>query len=262
MIGTLFTGSSAMKAFSKGLQVVSDNIANSNTTGYKKERAEYGDTFYNLLKQPSDTDTGLQLGTGVQVSHVSTDFSDAQAEFTGIESDLSISGSGFFEVADSSGELFYTRAGNFQVDEEGYFKTTTGEFLQGTNGNLQLSSPTNGTIASYSFAASTGVLSVTLTNNTIQEIGQVKLQNFTNPSGLVRKGSNLFQTTTASGAGTSVTPSATAIASVHSGYLEGSNVDLTDEFTQMIVAQRSFQASSRIITTADQILQEIVQLKR
>lgn len=271
----LQTGVSALDSYSKGLEVIGNNVSNANTTGFKKSRAEYADSFYNTLVTTSSSRTGKgsQVGSGATVAKVSTQFGTEKAKYTGQEGDLAINGNGFFRVTDpASGNSFYTRNGSFTRDTSGYLVTSEGYRLQGT-GTLGGSSfmvpdtatnPTTGateSVSSWSFSPTTGELSLYFGDGTQIKGGQVQLSNFANPDGLTSQGGNVFLQTSAAGARSDFSPSSTEPATVTSQYLEQSNVDLTDEFSKMIVTQRGFQAGSRIITTTDQLLQEAIKLK-
>lgn len=268
---TFQTGVSALKSTSEGLEVIGNNISNVSTTGFKKGRAEYADSFYNTLV--TSTNSASQIGSGTHVSGVSTQFDTEDAKYTGKESDLAINGNGFFRVTDpSDGTTFFTRGGSFTRDTNGYLVTSEGYRLQGTGtlggGAVQVpetaTNPTTGqaeTVSSWSFSATTGELSLYFSDGSELKAGQVQLTNFSNPQGLTSQGGNVFKATTDAGTRTDFSPSSDAGASVTSQYLEQSNVDLTDEMTNMIVVQRGFQAGSRVITTTDQLMQEAIKLK-
>ncbi len=274
---TLQSGVSAVKAFTRALDVIGDNIANVNTTAFKRGRAEFGDSFYSLLQNPSGgvtattTRPSSQIGSGVQISQVNTIFEQSDFEFTDNPTDLAISGRGFFQVVNpnDTSEMFFTRSGNFRRDDQGFLVTPDGMRLQGNNGDLQVAPNPAAQIArygdeisSFSFDEAEGRLSVLLKNNNSVEVGRIQLSDFNDPKGLVKKGSNLYAFHPAAGTRSDFFPGANASSSVHPLFLERSNVDLTDEFASMITTQRSFQAGARIITTADQVMQEAINLKR
>jgi flagellar hook protein FlgE len=271
MLGyTMQTGVSALKSFSDGLEVIGNNISNVNTTGFKTSRAEYSDTFYNALKNQGKT---MQVGAGSKVADISTNFKTEDASYTGLETDLAINGNGFFRVSDpESGNIYYTRCGSFTRDSSGYLVTSEGYRLQGANtlagSDIQVpetaTNPTTGateTVSSYSFSSTTGELSLYFSDGSSTSAGQVQLSSFTNPQGLTGNGGNIYSETDDSGTRTEFLPDSDQLATVKSQYLEKSNVDLTDEMSNMIVTQRGFQAGSRIITTTDQLLQEAIKLK-
>jgi flagellar hook protein FlgE len=264
------TGVSALKSFSDGLEVIGNNISNSDTTGFKASRAEYADSFYNALKNQGKT---MQVGGGSKVAGVSTNFKTEDASYTGLETDLAINGNGFFRVEDpTSGNVFYTRCGSFTRDSSGYLVTSEGYRLLGTNtlagSYIQVpetsTNPTTGTsdtVSSYSFSSTTGEMTLYFSDGSSKSAGQVQLSAFTNPQGLSANGGNIYTETANSGTRSDFSPASDQLATVKSQYLEKSNVDLTDEMSNMIVTQRGFQAGSRVITTTDQLLQEAIKLK-
>lgn len=263
----LQTGVSALNSFSNGLEVIGNNVSNSDTTGFKRARVEYSDTFYNALKNEGRS---MQVGSGSAVQEVNTLFDTEDAEYTGNEGDLSINGSGFFKVVDPETDaVYYTRNGSFRRDSEGYLITSQGYRLQGSTGDLQVpdtaTNPTTGdteSVSSWSFSSTTGELNAYFSDGTaVEGMGQVQLTNFTYPQGLTNTGGNYYTASEAAGTASTFNPSDTALASVKSQYLEQSNVDLTNELANMIVTQRAFQAGSRVITTTDQLLQEAIKLK-
>ena len=280
IISSLETGVSALRSFTKGIQVIGDNIANIGTAGYKRSRADYSDSFSSLMKSPQGSSSGAsrtasQLGGGVSVASVSTSFATEKAEYTGSESDLAINGNGFFRVADplDGNREYFTRAGNFHLDDSGYLVTPQGYRLQGENtlGNggffipgtaLNPNSGAQEAVASWAFTPTTGQLNLLFSDGAAIPAGTIRLTTFTEPAGLLRQGGNMFLQTEAAGTRTDFAPGNSAAATVHSQFLELSNVDLTKEFADMITTQRGFQAGARIITTSDQLMQEAIQLKR
>ena len=264
-------GVSALKSYTDGLGVIGNNISNVSTTGFKKGRAEYADSFYNSLVTTSSKPS--QIGSGTRVSGVTTQFDTQDAKYTGKESDLSINGNGFFRVTDpSDGTTFFTRGGSFSRDPSGYLVTSEGYQLQGTGslggGGIMVpetaNNPTTGqteAVSSWSFSATTGELSLYFADGSELKAGQVQLSNFSNPAGLTSQGGNVFKQTDTAGTRTDFSPAENASATVTSQYLEQSNVDLTEELTNMIVVQRGFQANSRVITTTDQLTQDAIKMK-
>ncbi len=273
---SLQTGISALKSFTSGLQAIGDNIANVSTTGFKRASVEYSDTFYNMLKGSisGNSNSSSQVGGGVSVANIKSVFDTEDATYTGLENNIAIDGQGFFRVLDTTtGEEYFTRAGNFTRNSQGYLVTPEGYRVQGSStldgSNIYIpdtaTNPTSGqteAISSWKFTPSTGQLSLYFSDGTAIEGGQLQLSAFRDPTGLAKAGSNLYRQTEAAGTRTDFLPSNTQLASVMSQYLEQSNVDLTTEFANMISTQRGFQAGSRIITTTDQLLQEAIQLKK
>jgi flagellar hook protein FlgE len=221
------------------------------------------------------------VGTGVQLSQINTKFTQGALSTTGLNTDLGVSGNGFFLVANpADGQLFATRAGNFRIDDQGYMVTYQGFRVQGATGgtalaapsafgNIQLGTPPTGTqLTSFSISKA-GNLTEFYSDGTSVTTSQVLLQNYSDPSALVKQGDNLYTGFSAAGiiGPTTPTPATNApagggLGSIQSGTLELANVDLTDEFANMITTQRSFQASSRLITVSDSVLEDIVNLKR
>ncbi|PTY08792.1 flagellar hook-basal body protein [Opitutaceae bacterium EW11] len=282
LIGTLSSGISALRSFTKDLEVIGNNIANVNTVGFKSSTTSFADSFSNTLRVSSPSSAGtsnvsaIQVGTGVRVSGISTNFGQGGMNPTGVGTDLAVSGNGFFRVVAPDGTEYATRSGNFRWDDNGNLVTSQGYFVQGlsggtpptTVGNIKLATPPAGTqLQSYSFD-SKGQLTEFYSDGTSAITNQVLLQNYSDPSALVKKGDNLFTGFSAAGpiGGLALTasnaPGSNGLGYIQGSTLELSNVDLTGEFANMISTQRSFQASSRLITVSDQVLEEIVNLKR
>jgi flagellar hook protein FlgE len=280
LIGTLTSGVSALRTFSKGLEVIGNNIANINTTGYKSSQATFADSFSNTLRAsaPSSGTTSsqsaVQVGTGVQLSSIQTNFNQGSLNSTGNVTDLGISGQGFFIVKNAtSGMTYATRDGQFRPDDKGFLVSTGGLRLQGLMGgavgDMQVgaSVPAGAELQSVSIDSG-GNLIESYSDGTSAATGRVQLQNFNDTSVLMRDGQNLYTGLTAAGpvgggilAGAN-DPGSAGLGLIQSGTLESSNVDLTDQFSQLITTQRSFQAGSRLITVSDSILEDIVNLKR
>jgi len=279
-----------MRAFTKGLEVIGNNIANVNTVAYKSSGVSFADSFSNTMRSSSPSSatstnqSAIQVGTGVQISQINTKFTQGALSTTGLNTDLGVSGNGFFLVANpADGQLFATRAGNFRIDDKGYLVTYQGYRVQGatggaagtpptlpsTFGSIKLGTPpTNTQLTSFSISPA-GNLTEFYSDGTSVNTNQVLLQNYSDPSSLVKKGDNLYTGFSAAGiiGPTTPTPATNApsgngLGDIQAGTLELANVDLTDEFANMITTQRSFQASSRLITVSDTVLEDIVNLKR
>lgn len=275
MIRALTAGVSGIQQFQNKLSVIGNNIANSNTVAFKGARADFEDSFSETL---SDT---MQLGNGVSTSAVKNIFSQGTITPTGRASDLAVEGDGFFVVRDPlSGQEFVTRAGDFKPDTQGYLVTNNGYRLQGFNtpglnsrGDIQVdaqfkpaTATPEATFAGYRIADD-GQVKLLLSDGTQYVRGQVLLQAFRDPSALQKEGNNLYSNIVDAGpiGGASPEPRAprsNGLGSIRAEALEMSNVDLTSEFSSLITTQRGFQANARIITTTDEMLQEIVNLKR
>ncbi|UOE92833.1 flagellar basal body rod protein FlgG [Alkalihalobacillus sp. LMS39] len=274
MLRSMYSGISGMKNFQVKLDVIGNNIANVNTFGYKKGRTTFSDLMSQQLAgatAPGDNRGGMnprQVGLGSQLATIDTIGTQGSLQTTGRQLDLGISGDGFFEVQDGAGNSFYTRAGNFYLDENGSIVNSNGLFLVGMNGQspLRLFDPdqdqTINDVKSFSIG-SDGKINVVNAEGELMEMGQIGLVKFNNPDGLEKSGGNIFIQSANSGDPLPMAiPGEQGAGLLFSGALEMSNVDLSEEFTEMIVAQRGFQANTRMITTSDEILQEIMQMKR
>ena len=277
MVRSLNSGVSGIQQFQEKLDVIGNNIANSNTLGYKSSRADFEDAFSQTLQAPGTT-AGVQIGSGVTTGAVRSSFLQGTVTRTGLDSDMAIEGEGFFVVRDAvSGHQFATRAGDFRVDQSGYLVTNGGLRVQGLNGaaagDIQIdatgapATAAAGAIVASFTVTDQGVVRVRLSDGTQFDRGQILLQRFQDPNALVKEGNNLFSGLENAGALGGTTPVAQApktngLGVIRAGSLEMSNVDLANEFASLITTQRGFQASARIITTTDEMLQELVNLKR
>ncbi len=268
-----------MQSFSRGLDVIGNNIANVNTTGFKGSAISFSDSFNNMLRaaSPGDGNVGnapaMQIGTGVKVASISSQFSQGALSSTGIPTDLGISGEGFFLVSDPNGTAQYaTRAGNFRFDDDGWLVNNSGLRVQGltggtagappaAEGSIRIGQTAQGDPVSFSFSK-TGQLVEFFEDGTSVVTGQLQLMNFTDPMSLTKFGDGLYGGFDAAGPQPRANPGSNGRGVIESGTIELSNVDLTKEFANMIGIQRSFQASSRLVTVSDGVLEEIVNLKR
>ncbi|MFC0188890.1 flagellar basal body rod protein FlgG [Fictibacillus aquaticus] len=263
MLRSMYSGISGMKNFQVKLDVIGNNIANVNTYGFKKGRT----TFKDLVSQqisgasaPSAERGGVnarQVGLGSQISTIDTVHTQGSLQTTGRPLDLGISGDGFFQVMNGT-DISYTRAGNFYLDQNGDIVNSEGLYLSGDGGS-KINIPTSA--KSFSIGDS-GIVNFVDDQGQLQEAGRIQLVKFANSEGLEKTGGNTYKNTPNSGDPVPVFPTEDGGGSIVAGALEMSNVDLSEEFTEMIVAQRGFQANTRIITTSDEILQELVNLKR
>ncbi len=261
MIRSLYSGISGMKGFQTKLDVIGNNIANVNTHGFKKGRVMFQDMVSQQLQNPiapTDVRGGVnpqQVGTGSMIGAIDTVHTEGGSQFTGRTLDLMINGDGYFSV-DQNGETFYTRAGNFYIDPAGDIVNSSGSYLLDVDGQ-RMSVPEGALGISID---KEGFVHFTMPEDADEvDPVQIAVSTFSNPDGMNKVGGSLFAQTAASGV---AVVNGGGQGAVQSGSLEMSNVDLTDEFTEMIVAQRGFQANSRVITTSDEILQELVNLKR
>lgn len=263
MIRALYTAASGMMAQETNLDNVANNLANSSTTGFRRRRIQFEDLVYQNLIMPGAAASqqttmvaGLQVGLGTRTA--ASEVIQLQGDFsqTGNPLDLTIQGQGFFQVLLPDGETAYTRAGSFHLDAQGNLVTQDGNPVQPA-----VTIPPGATSVTV---AQDGTISVTLPGQTAaQQVGSLQLALFNNPGGLNSTGSNLFLATTASGDPVIGTPGGSeGLGSIVQGMLEQSNVSVVDEFVQMIVAQRSYEANSRVVNAADQMLQDINTLGR
>jgi len=287
LIGTLTSGVSALRSFTKGLEVIGNNIANVNTVGFKGSRATFADSFSNTLRSsaPSTATTSntsaTQVGTGVKLSGISGKFNQGALNTTGVTTDLGISGNGFFRVLNpADSQEYVTRAGALRIDDAGFLVTAQGYRVQGLTGGTNLAPPaTVGDVELGAAPVGTQLQSITVdragnliefySDGTSATTNRVLLQNFSDPSALTKAGDNMFTGMATAGpiGGAALTaannaPGTNGLGAIESGTLELSNVDLTEEFANMITMQRSFQASSRLVTVSDSVLEDIVNLKR
>lgn len=258
-----------MKNFQTKLDVIGNNIANVNTYGFKKGRVNFKDLVSQSIagaSAPGEILGGVnpkQVGLGSQLGTIDTIDTQGSLQTTGRSLDLAISGDGYFVLTDLDGDNpTYTRSGNFYLDSGddsgGRIVNADGKFLKGEEGVITI--PTEA--KSFSIG-SDGIVSFVDSAGNIQEAGQISMAKFPNSGGLEKIGSNEYQETTNSGEPLPDVPGGpNGAGSIVAGALEMSNVDLSEEFTEMIVAQRGFQANTKIITTSDEILQELINLKR
>ncbi len=260
MIRGLWTAASGMAAQQLNVDVVANNLANANTAGFKKSRADFQDLMYQTLRLPgAATAAGTQLPTGIQVGMgskpmgVNKIFTQGDYNQTGNELDLAIEGNGFFKVLSNEEEV-YTRAGNFKIDSEGYVCTSAGNRLQ-----PEITIPAS--TVNISIDPAGRVVASGLANTPLGTF-DMKLYTFTNPAGLYSMGRNLYRVTEATGEATEGTPDSDGVGSISQGYLEMSNVNVVEEMVTMITAQRAYEINSKAIQTADQMLQMANNIKR
>jgi flagellar basal-body rod protein FlgG len=258
MFRSLYTAASGMTAQQLNLDNIANNLANSSTAGFRRRRLQFQDMLYQNFVMPGSAATqqttmaaGLQIGLGTRSA--ASEVIQQQGDFntTGNPLDLTISGQGLFQVSMPTGDIAYTRSGTFHMDAQGNLVTADGNPLQpGITIPPGVTSVTIG---------EDGTVSVTQPGQTAaQQVGQIQLALFPNPGGLNSVGKNLFLATTASGDPIVGTPGGTeGLGSIEQGVLEGSNVSVVDEFIQMILAQRSYEANSRVVSTADQMMQQL-----
>ncbi len=273
MLLSMDSGVSALDQFQQDLDVIGNNIANVETVGFKSANMEFADALSQTIG--SNSAGTEQVGTGVTTDSITDDFTQGSITNTGVTSNLAVEGNGFFVVKDpTSGEEYVTRDGDFSVDSNGYLVTSTGMRVQGwvgagntTIGDIQINNayaPGGDTSAVQSYQInSNGVLDITLADGTEFQGGTILLQNFAAPTQLSSVGNNLYSgmanagplTTTAEG------PNTNGLGTLLSGSLEMSNVDLATQLTNLITAQRGFEANAQTVTTSNEVLQDLVNLK-
>jgi flagellar basal-body rod protein FlgG len=243
------------------LDVVSNNLANVSTTGFKKGRAIFEDLLYQIIRQPgaqssqqTQLPSGFQLGVGARTVATERIHQQGSLQQTQNPLDVAINGRGFFQVQLPDGSTAYTRDGSFQVDSQGTMVTASGYALLP---NMQI--PNDALVVTI---ARDGVVSVTQPGNpnTVTQLGQLQLATFVNTAGLQSQGENLYIETAASGAAQINNPGTNGLGVLNQSFIETSNVNVAEELVNMIIAQRAFELNSRAITTSDQMLQRLTQL--
>jgi flagellar basal-body rod protein FlgG len=266
-IQALYTAATGMKSLDFKLNVVANNLANIETTAFKKSRVNFEDLLYNTLEQPGlrnaleqPLPTGKQEGLGVQVSGTQLDFTQGSLENTGQPLDLAIEGDGFFQVqsfVDGQQQTLYTRAGNFSRNANGEVTLTNSD---GSRLEPQITIPQDAVDVQVS---PTGLVATRSQGQTaFQDVGQIQLARFINPAGLKQIGKNMYQVTDASGPPIVANPSADGMGTILQNNLEMSNVDPVRELVELIRTQRAFELNSQSIQSADQSLQTINNLRR
>jgi flagellar hook protein FlgE len=276
----MMNGVSGLRANSQRMDVISNDIANLNTTGYKQTDVTFKEQLVSTIRTPSIGAPGQQVGMGVQIGNISRNFSNGITSQTGVASNVAIAGNGFFTVGDTAGNHYYTRAGDFThdlnataADGSFYLINSDGMRLRGVQGAAAIAAGgvANSTMTDILIPAGTASYSVgqngTLTcydgSGAVLDTWQVGVSMFANNNGLKSEGANLYSfTSAADNAEMAYQGGLDGAGVMYQGYLEASNVDLSQEFTEMILTQRAFQANSKSITTGDEMLQELLTLKR
>jgi flagellar hook protein FlgE len=284
MLRSLFAGISGLRANQTMLDVTGNNIANANTLGFKSSSTVFQDTLSQMLTASTAANTtrggtnAIQIGLGVQVGATSTNFNQGSTQATGRTTDLMISGDGMFVVKKGT-ENLYTRAGSFNFDNTGGLVTPTGARVQGYNldatgaptgplvdisldiTNAQPPVPAGVTMRSYSIGTD-GKVTGQFSDSVQRDLCQVALADFNNPMGLEKVGETSFRASAGSGVPQLGTVGTGRLGSLVGGAVEMSNVDLGAEFTNLILAQRGFEASSKVISTSDTVLGDLIQMVR
>ncbi len=262
MIRALWTAGTGMNVQQTNLDIIANNIANVNTNGFKRSRADFQDLMYQTLRmQGTKTEGGNQVPTGIQIGHgamlaaVQKIFLQGDYQQTSNELDVAIEGNGFLQITLPSGEKAYTRAGSFKRDSEGRIVTSDGYLL-----DPNITIPQNTTKVSIE---ADGTVSAQVQGTaTPQQIGKIELATFSNVAGLKAIGKSFFQETEASGTPTTGKPGENGIGTLLQGYLEMSNVNIMQEMINLIIGQRAYEVNSKAIQAADEMLQMANQVRR
>jgi flagellar basal-body rod protein FlgG len=261
MLRSLHIARTGMDTQQTQLDVISNNLANVSTTGFKRQRAVFEDLLYQVIRQPgaqssqqTQLPSGLLLGVGAKTVATEHLFSQGALSQTNNPLDVAIQGNGFFQIQMPDGSQAYTRDGSFQVNSTGTLVTASGYTLQPT---MQI--PQNAQAVTI---GNDGVVSVTLPGSpsTVSQLGQIQLANFLNPAGLQSEGENLYIETAASGSPQVNNPGTNGLGTLSQNFVETSNVNVAEELVNMIIAQRAYELNSRVITTSDQMLQNLTQI--
>lgn len=260
MINSLAIAKTGMDAQQTQLDVISNNLANVGTNGYKRARAVFEDLLYQTVRQSgaqssqqTQIPSGLQSGTGVRPVATEPIFTQGNLQQTGNSKDVAIQGNGFFQILMPDGTTAYTRDGSFQTDAQGQLVTNSGYPVQPA-----ITIPSNALSITI---GRDGVVSVTQpASATPVTVGQIQLATFVNPAGLQKMGENLYAPTAASGTATTGNPGTNGLGILNQGYVESSNVNVVEELVNMIQTQRAYEINSKAISTSDQMLQRLTQL--
>lgn len=265
-VQTLYTAATGMSALETKLDVIANNLANIETVGFKRGRANFEDLFYRHEMMPGAVDTagqytatGISVGTGTRVSSVQSNFVQGSPKPTGQKLDVAVEGSGFFQVNDpSSGDTLYTRAGNFSRNGNGQVvmgSANVGRLLQ-----PPVTIPEDATDISIS---AEGIVSVRQPGSpNASQIGQIELANFINPEGLLKLGENLYSETDSSGSALLGNPGQNGLGLLRQGTIEASNVEPVRELIDLITTQRAFELNSKVVQVGDQMMQVVANLAR
>jgi len=264
-VQALYSAATGMTALETKLDVIANNLANLETTGFKRGRANFEDLFYRHEKFPGAEDaageytpTGISVGLGSRVESIQTEFKQGAFQQTGRELDVALEGRGFLQVVDPSGDILYTRAGNLSINANGNLvvgSASTGRLIE-----PPIVIPEDATAISIS---PDGKVAVQQPNNTqLTPVGDIELATFINPEGLLKLGENLYSQTDASGTPTTGTPGQEGMGVVRQGMLEASNVEPVQELIDLITTQRAFELNSQAVQVGDQIMQVVANLRR
>ena len=262
-VQTLYTAATGMESLETKLDVIANNLANINTVGFKRDRANFEDLFYRQISLPGSdeaggtpTATGIELGLGSRVSSTQTDFDQGSFQTTGNQLDLAIEGDGFFQVEDPNGDFLYTRSGNFNLNANG--ELVLGSASSGRRVLPTVVIPPDATHVSISPSGAVEIV----VNNQQSQLTTLQLATFVNPDGLEKLGDNLYRRTVASGTEQLNNPGEIGAGVLRQGALEASNVEPVQELIDLITTQRAFELNSQVVQAGDQIMQLISNLRR
>lgn len=259
MSSALWVSKTGLQAQDTALRVISNNLANVTTVGFKRDRAVFSDLMYQVGQQPGGLSTqntqlpsGTQLGVGVRVMGTQKNFSEGSIQNTGAPLDLAIEGRGFFQITLPDGSLGYSRTGSFQLNQDGQIVDPQGFALEPA-----ITIPEDATNVTIGVD---GTVSVSRQGDTAPtQVGSIQLVNFANPAGLEARGNNLYLETASSGAATQGTPGENGLGATVQGALENSNVSVVEEMVNMVATQRAYEMNARVVSTADQMAQYMTQ---
>jgi flagellar basal-body rod protein FlgG len=259
MQSALWISKTGLSAQDMALRTISNNLANVSTVGFKRDRVVFSDLMYQVQQQPgglssqnTQLPSGIQLGSGVRVAGTQKEFTEGSLQTTGQSLDLAIEGDGFFQITQPDGSVGYTRSGIFQLDQDGQIVTSQGHALEPS-----INIPSDTSVVTI--GADGTVTASQAGNASPTQIGSIQLVGFINPAGLESIGNNLYLETASSGAAQQGTPGENGLGEVIQGALETSNVSVVEELVNMVATQRAYEMNSRVVSTADQMLQFITQ---
>jgi len=253
MMRALWTAASGLQAEQMKMDVLANNLANVDTNGFKASRADFEDLLYSQLRHAGTVDQfgqqlplGLEVGHGVRTADTLKDFTEGTISVTNNPLDVTINGTGFYQVTMPDGSTRYTRDGSLKMDGDGRIVTSAGYFLDPP---LTIPNTATGIVI-----GSTGIVQITLPSGSSQVVGQIEIANFVNPAGLESVGQNLYQATDAAGQVYVGNPGTLTLGTLQQGTLEQSNVSVVTEMVNMITSQRSYESNTKVITASDQML--------
>ncbi|MDW1980496.1 flagellar basal-body rod protein FlgG [Vibrio sp. Vb0304] len=259
MHSALWVSKTGMAAQDTKMTAISNNLANVNTVGFKRDRVVFEDLFYSIQRQPgaqvdqvNELPSGIQLGSGVRVVGTQKVFTQGNTQNTTQELDLAVMGQGFFQIENSDGQIMYTRNGQFHRNSEGLMVNSQGLPLE-----PQIQIPDNA--VSFSVGVDGTVTTTTADDPTPQQLGQITLAKFINPAGLEAMGGNLFRETEASGPADELIAGADGAGIIKQGALEGSNVQVVEEMVDLITTQRAYEMNAKVVSAADDMLKFVSQ---